>query len=257
MTQVHPLSFFIDFLANSPIDTLKEEFFSNALLDNHSATYNEREEWRTEFSPTPGGIEVYPHRVYFKDYLVELLNREASAAIQQLDMQLIKEPDVKKAHVRLAVYLSKMDTLTEQIAGNASFRKYPAIKKTYQQLSQQIRLQSESLGLAISKPVRLSGKKSGPKLQWTDTCKSLTQLFYALYYEERNRGKPFIQVSKPDLVHFLAENFVGKDGMPYEKASIDDGLKPRSIARRAKNTDVLKVDEIVPNKKLKIAKGTR
>lgn len=257
MTQQHPFSFFIEFATTKSIDSLKEEFFANAGLDQHSITFDIAEEWRTEFNLAPGGVESYPYKLYFKDYLEQILERQASLAMQQLDLQLIKDaPDPKKAHVKLGVYLSKAEALIALVTKAPYFKKYPAIRKTYERLSQYTRLQLDTLVITTGKSVRLAGEKQRIKLQWTDSCKTLTQLFYALYHDNRNGDKPFIKVSTSNMVQFLADNFVGKDGLPYEPGTIEDGLKPRSIRRRAKSTDALNVDEIVPTKPVKSKRGT-
>lgn len=258
MAHQHPLAFYINYIEQKPLTRLKAEFFKDAYVSVSDETYNLKEEWRIEFEAAPGGLEGIPYKLYFKDYLACMFDNARSEAIQQLDLQLINELDVKKVQVRLGVYIAGMDVLIAKVAKDANSKKYPVIQKAYRLLQEHMQAQAQTVGLMLGKSKRVPLKKDNvAKLQWTDTCKTLTQLFYHLYGEDRNGGQPFIRSGKANMVKFISDNFVGKDGLPYEQASIEDGLKPRSIKRRAKSTDALDIDSILKSKPSKSARGTK
>jgi hypothetical protein len=255
MVQQHPLSFFIEFAENNPLKLFKDEFFANAGIDPQSITYDINEEWRTEFNLAPGGEEAFPYRLYFKDYLATMLDYQRSLAIQQLDLELINEPNIKKAHSKLAVYSARLDGLKEQLSKQRSFKKYPAILNAYVQLQEQIDIQAESLGLIIRRPNTISPKESKLQLQWTSSSKALAQLFFYLINEEHNNGKPFIKADKIDVARWLHKNFKKPNGQQLEVGTLADGLKPRSLNRRSNSKDIFKAETI--NEIIKRPRGTK
>ncbi len=259
MTHLHPLSFFIDFIERRRLGTIRTEFFNEAYTSTTEVTHDFKDEWRTEFEMASGGLDGIPYKLYFKEYLTNVFDGERSLAIQHLDFQLTHEADTKRAHTALSVYASNLDVLISKIAKDPSYKRYPMILEGYKQLQEHLYMQAQSLGLMIGKSALKTNKKgTNFKLKWTDTLKTLTQLFHYLYYENRNNGEPFIVAkSKGDMVSFIHKNFVGKDGEPYEPGSIEDGLKPRSIRRRGKESDALDIDSIFKTKITKAPRGTR
>ena len=63
----------------------------------------------------------------------------------------------------------------------------------------------------------------------------LVDAFYQMLHEKKANGLPYLDISTPDLIHFITSNFTDKDGHPLSESTVRTILSPSRTEKRPKN----------------------
>lgn len=74
--------------------------------------------------------------------------------------------------------------------------------------------------------------ESSEKLQWRGNINQLITFFYDASTQVLINGKPILNATKKQLVRFLTENFIQKDGDPVNPTTIKTVLTPSKVLKR-------------------------
>lgn len=221
----YPFQFFIEFIELGKLKQAKAEFYENADLEN----YSKADEWikYIEFDKNQQGYQVTE---YFKDYILEHLAVERVKAITAIDLVLFDEKNQKEVVKRIDILFATFSDYQTKADADPEFIKY-GINEVYKSLSDYL---ISKRGRIYSRPY-IETAMPIAKLQWMGQLNQLVTLFYDLKNKNTNTGKPFIiEQSKADLVGFIVNNFLDKDGNAISRDSVETGLKPSKPDKRAK-----------------------
>jgi hypothetical protein len=69
----------------------------------------------------------------------------------------------------------------------------------------------------------------------------LVDAFYQMLHEKKANGLPYLDVSTPDLIHFITSNFADKDGHPLSESTVRTILTPNRPEKRPKNDNKIQL----------------
>lgn len=226
MTIQHPFSFFFSLVETDRLNALKGEFYAGADQDNYEQTVDrEKESRRASYSD--GGFG-WQETEYFTDYLFTQMQEQRSLAMQQLDLLLMHEPDVKRMYVCLTSVKSSLDLLIKKVKVKKELKRYPAILECLNSLLEYVEMKEE----AIRPPVTSAPITSDGKLQWLGQENVLGTLFYDLF-KGQDGGAPYIKAKSIDIQRFIVANFRDKHGGTFSHESLKTIFTPGKGKKRA------------------------
>ncbi len=240
----HPLQFFKDLVENKHnIIQLKNSFFRQTLIpevgESIAIEVNREEEY---FIIDNALFDIdYPNsKTYFKDYLALICQKEKLSFLNSLDTHILNEKEPKASNEYLLKILFEVNYLIAASKNKEYLEKYPIILETIQSIKTHLH---SKYGLPDNS-IPLSNKKvNTPKIQWLGKTNVLTTLFYDLL-NGQDKGEAYIHANKKDIMQFLIENFLDKNGDELSESTIQSYFDKQE--KKAKIGDRIEL----PNKKV-------
>lgn len=218
----HPLQFFKD-IVESPygIKMIESNFYRIPLTQEEEEEHTfswpfeiNREEGYAIFQNPLDGPPTY--KIYFKDKLESLCNNKKRGFINDLDTYLLKENEQKIANDYLQKILFEVNYLISVYKGNEYLERYPIILETIKSIKTHLH---SKYGLPDNNVPPSIKKGNNAKIQWLGKTNVLTTLFYDLL-NGQDKGEPYIHANKKDVMQFLIDNFLDKNGDELSESTV-------------------------------------
>jgi len=237
----HPLQFFKDLVENKyRIKEIENKFFSVTILHAEEgnsfsiALEENRGEGYYILDNSFLDIDLPNKRIYFKDHLDGICQKEKLAFLNSLDIHILNEKDSKSANEYLLKILFEVNYLMAASKDKEYLEKYPVIIETIKAIKNHLHLK---YGLSDNLNIVSNKKGINPKIQWLGKTNVLTTLFYDLLNGIKSENiQPLIKATTKDIEKLIVENFIDQDGNEFQmESTIKDYLKPsKQSSKRAK-----------------------
>lgn len=233
----HPLVFFKDLIEESnTIEKLRQKFFSAY----HSDMILELDRDR-EFIKVMNPLDSESDSIfrYFHGYLKEACNEGMHGCLKQVEVDVLSAGDSAKEKNYLKKIVDEIDSLISKKNDRNDLDKYTFIVTTLESTKEYIQ---SHYGL-VKKDSHVSPLQTSPKIQWLGKTNVLTTLFYDLL-NGQDKGEPYIHATKKDVMQFLIENFLDKNGDELSESTVQSYFDKQE--KKAKIGDRIEL----PNKKV-------
>ncbi|SKD01821.1 hypothetical protein SAMN05660461_2313 [Chitinophaga ginsengisegetis] len=239
MTNTHPLQFFKDLVENPlAILRIERQFFEEEEEISIVLEMNKEEGYIVIDDFFADGANSY--KIFFKDHIQRLCKEQEREVLNSLDSYVFHEKDIKISHDYLQKCLFEVNHLISIQEGRNWLNKYPIIIDTIASIKSYLH---SKYGLPDD-TISFSKKKSNnPKIQWLGKTNVLTTLFYDLL-NGQDKGEPYIHANKKDVMQFLIDNFLDKNGDELSESTVQSYFDKQE--KKAKIGDRIEL----PNKKV-------
>lgn len=247
----HPLCFFIDLIEKRKINLIKKEFEH---IDNDSVfdiSYDKVSETKRTIIFDSHSNQNIVQEIKFSDYLYGILANERVLFFDKFDSKMIAMKSKEEKKVFIDTTLGYLNFLTKKLQSSSIASKYHCIEKCLESMSVDIsekylgdsfKGDQEIQDLSVKEKSTVN-KNALKKLRWTENVNVLVTLFYDLSTPDKN-GRIKIDASKKEIVNFICNNFITKDGFGISEDTVNTILTPSRVEKRAKDGKKINIESI-------------
>lgn len=244
MNSQGPFSFFSKFIDSNFLTDIKNSFYGEAFFNGSTYEVDKAKECIMVAKEDVDGLVF--SRVYFKEYLANILSKECSKAIEGLDNLLLHEPNLKKSQALVAAYATSLKSLQKIVSTDGKLKKYPAIAESINRAIEFIEYKAEAYGIYLKGASVSNSHDKTEKLIWNDKINTLTTLIHELTTGKLNFGEQYITAkSKNDVIMLIVNNFKDKEGKDLSYDTIKNYLKPGRLGARAKENSAIPMSKLL------------
>ena len=232
-----PLSFFQSLINDGLlINSIRDKFYYSYSDDLVLERDKEREYIRIMH---PFDSESDSIIRYFHGYLKEACNEGMHSCLKQVEVDILHVGDSTKERNYLKKIVDEIDLLVSKKNNRNDLEKYPFIVTILESTKEYI----QSHHGLTKKDSPIPPLQTPLKIQWLGKTNVLTTLFYDLL-NGQDKGDPYIHANKKDVMQFLIDNFLDKNGDELSESTVQSYFDKQE--KKAKIGDRIEL----PNKKV-------